>query len=352
MAGKNQHYIPQFLQRGFSCQAAQGFALSSKEDKRKARVWTFERENANKRLVCKAGMDPYFYGPENSSVDTTITDAENLYGKLVNNLRRHRKDTAVEEESIPELLAHMFVRSKNMRQTLVDLGEVALDTLSKTLPNIEDMAEFLIKYLQENVDNLPDAQREIIRDSIQNNPDSIRHLIKDKKIMEEIVPELYDNISHARKNINEMAKNAHLDSLSESIEPQNRVRMFEGLHWFIMVKRAGSFILGDALVICQKATGEYGSILLADEDFQHVFLPISSQHLLIGTKEPTALDPDPEDINQASARMSNEFFIASQNTKQEILYQKKLGDCYTEFLTKQTVEMTGIADQFWTNGTL
>jgi Protein of unknown function (DUF4238) len=355
MAGKNQHYIPQFLQRGFSCQAAQGFSLSSKKDKQKAQVWIFERENANKRLVCKAGADPYFYGPENSSVDTTITDAENLYGKLVNDLRSHRKDTAVEEKSIPELLAHMIVRSKNIRQTISELGGISSSVLTASLPDNESMTNFFINYFQTNPDklgeNLPADQRQSLRGKIQEDPKFIQNLITDGKIMGEFIPQFLDiiSLSLSEIDVNEIARNAHIDTLSESIEPKIRVNMYTGLHWFLSVKKAGSYILGDGLVICQKTTGEYESALLASDDFQHVFLPISSQHLIIGTKEPTALDLDIESINHAIARMSNEFFIASQKTEREVSYQKKLGEHHIDFLNKQTIEMTAIADQHWTN---
>jgi hypothetical protein len=355
MAGKNQHYIPQFLQRGFSRPAAQGFAPMSMQGNKHAQTWIFEREQVRIGHIRKEGSEKLFYGPENSYVDTTITDAERSYGKLVNNFRRYTQDTPIQEEHIPELLAHMIVRSKNIRQTISDLGGLVSSVLTTSLPDNESMTNFFINYFQTNPDklgeNLPADQRQFLRGKIQEDPGFIQDLIKDDEIMGGFIPQFLDiiSLSLSEIDVNELARNAHIDTLSESIEPKIRVNIYTGLHWFLSVKKAGSYILGDGLVICQKTTGEYGSALLASDDFQHVFLPISSQHLIIGTKEPTSLDLDIESINHASARMSNEFFIASQKTEREVSYQKNLGEHHVDFLNKQTIEMTAIADQHWTN---
>jgi Protein of unknown function (DUF4238) len=351
MAGKNQHYIPQFLQRGFSCQAAQGFAPKSKKDNNNAQIWLFKRESEKIAHIRKEGAEKYFYGPENSHVDKTITYAESSYGKLVNILRAYTKDHYVQEDHIPELLAHMFIRSRNIRQTLVTLGDSMLDLLNRSLPDAEYATEWFVSYLQKNLDkagnHLPDEQRHLFREIIQNNPESIRNLMKERKIMEELIPQFRDAISPSEMDINEMVKTAHIDALSESIEPQARVELYRGLHWFLSVKKPGSYILGDALVLCQKPNGDYSAILSADEDFQSVFLPISSQHLLVGTKEVANLDVDVECINYASACMSSDFFIASQNTKRESVYQKDLGKGHSAFLDEKNVEMETIANQYW-----
>jgi Protein of unknown function (DUF4238) len=353
MAGKNHHYIPQFLQRGFSCQAAQGFAPKSKKDNKDAQIWLFKRESARIAHIRKEGAEKYFYGPENSHVDKTITYAESSYGKLVNILRAYTKDTIVEEENIPELFAHMIVRSKNIRQTMVDLGGSALDIFSQSLPDMEGMTDWLINHLQKNpdkiVNNLSDEQKEFLKKRIQNNPDFIKDSVKEKGIMEELFPQFRQAISTSQIDVNEIAKTAHIDALSESVEPQDRVEKFQKLNWFLSVRKPGSYILGDALVICRKMDGEYSSILSIDEEFQYVFLPVSSQHLLVGTIELPILDINLEDINRASARMSNEFFIASQNSKREVAYQKDLGSGYSASLDEKIVEMTTIANQYWIN---
>jgi Protein of unknown function (DUF4238) len=353
MAGKNQHYIPQFLQRGFSCQAAQGFAPKSKNNNKNAQIWLFKRESVKIAHIRKEGAEKYFYGPQDSDVDRTITDAEYSYGKLVNSLRLYTKDTIVEEENIPELFAHMFVRSKNIRQTMADLGESALDIFSQSLPGMEGMTDWFISHLQKNPDklgnNLPDEQKEILRKRIQNNPNFIKDLVEEKGIMEQLAPQFRQAISSSQIDVNEAAKTAHIDALSESIEPQDRVEKFQKLNWFLSVRKPGSYILGDALVTCRKVDGEYSSILSIDEEFQYVFLPISSQHLLVGAIELPILDINLEDVNRASTRMSNEFFIASQNTKREVAYQKDLGSGYSAFLDEHIVEMATIANQFWIN---
>jgi hypothetical protein len=165
--------------------------------------------------------------------------------------------------------------------------------------------------------------------------------------MEEIVPLFCHAISPSQVDVDEVAKTAHIDTLSKSIEPQNRVAQFQNSSWFLSVRKPGSYILGDALVVCRKTDGKYSSVLSIDEEFDYIFLPISSQHLLIGAVEIPVLDINPEDINYASARTSIDFFIASQNTKREGAYQKELGIGHSVFLDEKILEMTTIAKQHW-----
>jgi hypothetical protein len=350
MAGKNQHYIPQFLQRGFSCQAAQGFAPKSKKDNENAQIWLFKRESAKIAHIRKEGAEKYFYGAKDSDVDKVITDAEYSYGKLVNALRRHNGDTPVRENDIPELLAHMITRTKHIRQIMSDLGDSALDVLRSSLPNAEELVIFLISYLQNNPDKigagLAVEQQQILVKLIQDNPGLILDLIGNQ-YGEDIYRLFNHTLLELKEDVDILVKDAHLNTLIESIEPQLRVDRLRCLHWFISVKKPGSYILSDSLVIFQHNDGSYSSVWAINEEIQCVFLPISSQRLLIGTKETEIPRVNPEDINYASSRLSSDFFIASQNTEREVAYQQDLGKSCSAFLDEKYIEMVTIANQHW-----
>jgi hypothetical protein len=45
--------------------------------------------------------------------------------------------------------------------------------------------------------------------------------------------------------------------------------------------------------------------------------------------------------------MSNDFFIASQNTKREVAYQKDLGVGHSVFLDEKNLEIITITQQHW-----
>ena len=350
MAGKNQHYIPQFLQRGFSCQPAQGFAPKSKKDNKNAQIWLFKRESAKIAHIRKEGAENYFYGSKSSDVDKTITDAESSYGKLVNTLRTHTGDAPVQANNIPELIAHMISRTKHIREIMRNLGDSALDILRSSLPNADDLVNFLISDLRKNPDKigvgLPVEQQQILVKLIQDDPQLIKNLIGDQ-FGKDIHLALSDTLLDSKGNINNLVKDAHIDSLIESIEPQIRVDRLRGLHWFISVKEPNSYILSDSLVMFQHTDGNYSSFWAVNEEIKYVFLPISSQHLLVGTKAIEAPLINPEDINYASACLSSDFFISSQNTKREVLYQQDLGKKCSDFIDEKNIEMETISNQYW-----
>lgn len=344
MAGKYQHYIPQFLQRGFSCQAAQGFMPKIKKDNQNAQIWLFKHENIKISHIRKKGGERYFYGAENSHVDKTITEAEGSYAHLVNSLRKHTISTPINESQIPGLVAHMISRTNHIRQLMQYLGGSSLNIVQSSLPNSEDFFNFLVSHLQKNLDNHIDAkltveQQKIFREAVQDNPEFIKNSIG-VQARNEIHSAMHDAIFDLKGDVVSLVRDAHIDFLSESIEPQIRVDALRNFRWFVSVERLGSYIIGDSLVICQRADGSYSSAYTASEEIQCIFLPISSQHLLIGTKGTEMPVVSPEDINYASACWSSDFFIASQNTEREIKYQKDLGrDCLNS-LDEKTEEMT------------
>jgi len=60
-------------------------------------------------------------------------------------------------------------------------------------------------------------------------------------------------------------------------------------------------------------------------NLEAIFLPISSDRLLIGMKNKGFDKFDPDALNTASAELSRDFFIASRNTDKERGYLSNLG---------------------------
>ena len=80
MAGRNQHFIPRFLQRAF------GIRPTRKD------IWYFGRgEKAEKRSVKRTASEDYFYsepqGDGRSTLDDAITRMESDLAALLNEIR-------------------------------------------------------------------------------------------------------------------------------------------------------------------------------------------------------------------------------------------------------------------------
>lgn len=341
MSGKNQHFIPQFLQRGFINidKTKKGFDKNLKSTKEKqAQVWIFEKEKQPYLTnVRNKGAERFFYGPEDSAVDKTITEAETKYGRVVNLLREHTLDTSLNDPLIPELIVHLFVRTKHFRASVEELCHLGLNMIQGLFNAPEDFVQYSSGYFQQNPNKLLEeidkkiskfspAQQRIVRKEIQRNPSLLSSAINKVFVeMDHLHPTVMQSLSSLKNDLPDISKNAHIKSLSESIAPEKRVEQLCSLNWFLCVQSPGSYILGDAGSLYSTSNAQYNLLLSAEEDLQYVLLPISSQHLLIGSTDSPITTPDVETINQSSAALSRDFFIASQNTEQENLYAQQIG---------------------------
>jgi hypothetical protein len=120
----------------------------------------------------------------------------------------------------------------------------------------------------------------------------------------------------------------HSKASGEPVSPDSMFRRYWRFTWSIGIFPSGSFILGDfgPLVMC-------GPELILNIAFSHtekaraILLPIAHDLLLVGRSpgEEALQTPDPELINVATAELSREFFVSSQNGPQEARYLEHLG---------------------------
>ena len=88
---------------------------------------------------------------------------------------------------------------------------------------------------------------------------------------------------------------------------------------------------------------EYKALLFERKNLSHIFLPISSRHLLSGTlageegKQPLA-----EIINTASATLSRSFFVSKQKTDIEMKLSTHIGSQASALTKEQEMEAVGI----------
>jgi hypothetical protein len=91
-------------------------------------------------------------------------------------------------------------------------------------------------------------------------------------------------------------------------------------------KSSELLILGDVGCLFE-VTGAKQYITLAgkDDELKAVYLPISSDRLVMGTASPTAASIDFNRINQVFAEHSRDFFICREYSQQGRELQKLLG---------------------------
>ncbi len=88
---------------------------------------------------------------------------------------------------------------------------------------------------------------------------------------------------------------------------------------------SGTFVSGDVAAVSRH---EDASALDMPIEFkgrpQVLFLPLSSQHLLVGQRQGLTPKVDADKVNLASVELSLDFFVASQATDRERAYSQRL----------------------------
>ncbi len=123
MAGKRQHYIPRFLQKGFC----------SKKTKKEVYTFVFTKEKGPyEPNLLNVGLERYFYGnPTESSADDKITDQEELFFEYLETLRTARKNLIVDPEICSAFVGHMILRVKHIRGSINEMGTTFVHTIKK-----------------------------------------------------------------------------------------------------------------------------------------------------------------------------------------------------------------------------
>jgi hypothetical protein len=119
-------------------------------------------------------------------------------------------------------------------------------------------------------------------------------------------------------------RNTQLSSLSKELAPRARVEELSFLRWDVVPARGSRLVLGDVVVIAKtERRSEYVNLTAADDDFPlvAVVLPLTPESALVGFRGAiTSLNTNK--INEASAALSRDFFVANQRTNaEESLFQ-------------------------------
>src|SRR5438105_4323424 len=124
MAGRRHHTIPRFLLKGFAS------SLRGKE----VYVWLYRKDAAGVETnINNVGVERDFYGrTEETDLDARMTHLEtNVFSGLIDELRASRTndDDAIYDERIPELVVHLSVRTRQLRDSVSN----AMDSMLRSI---------------------------------------------------------------------------------------------------------------------------------------------------------------------------------------------------------------------------
>ena len=337
---KGQHFIPRFLLNGFASRPCD-----------EQYVWFFRTGRppveVNTRDVAK---QKYFHGdPATSPLEHAVARHETSFAELV---QRLRSGNASREEfkAVPELVVHLWVRTKNIRDGFAVTCRGLLDSVQEMLDECKrdssacKAMEALLASAIDNELRAPqnDAFRALGFVQRQRIRMGMRRMIVRGRLLTELVPYLQSQRPFLDDAMGNVSRDIQLSSLSKELAPRARVEELSSLHWDVVQAIGSRLILGDVVVTARtERRSEYVHLTAADNNFPliGVAVPLTPESALIGSRRAiTSLNAS--ELNEASAALSRDFFIASQRTTAEERLVDLLGTRADLFTKEQIREIT------------
>ncbi len=350
MAGIRQHTIPQFLQRGF--------ASTGEGDK--ARVWMYRKGQAGRQVgIADVAVERFFYGDQSElELDEAITKFEHEYISLLNHLRTREDGEAIQSDLIPEMVAHLCVRTRHIRQSAArmfdELTQRAIQELSRDGVMARTVASAIRRpgadrdrfeaaaFDAGGAEGLAAIQsrkgRALVEGHMRDDPEF-------KGEMTGYFDELYAGV---KGQLHEAVRQGCNDAMRKNVRIPKRAEGYRELRWHVMASDS-PLLLGDTVIVLETDGDSRFKPLDGRGDHIHrLYLPVSSDRLLIGSHTRECPKIAAQELNQLIVRCSDEFFLSSTPLETEDPLIEELGkwaglltDAETQRIIRKVVKSIG-----------
>lgn len=321
MSGVRQHFIPQFLQKGFKIPG----------NGKIVRCWVYERSNSPRSAnIQKVGLERHFYAIDNEpDLDNKITDEErDVYAPLVDNLRAGNLSETVVLK-IPGLLAHLEIRSRHVRQNMQSMVDECASGILEHLSDPVNLSALVKDHFRPGT---PVFEKALAEQGISQG--QVQTLLAmDKSVLDQILNSLVDIfaaqmpalLDRIKSSIPDLVRGSHVSVLNESVSPAARVQRFAALHYSVQKFEPGDLPLGDSVVLFHvRGERAFKPFMDKDDELVHVILPLASDKYLLGTSDVSPSSP-PQNLPLEIARCSLEYFICGHRNNGADDLQAQIG---------------------------
>lgn len=315
MAGKRQHIIPRFLQKGFASEIKNDKVFS----------WIYRKDIEPIEVSTKdIYLGKYFYGKDGpSSTDEIITDLEiKKFSPLCDSLRQRNGNVTEYSQEIAEFVANMSIRTIHLRNFFRESSERLTTEVGNYIFDYENIKRLLFSNPELTKKILSEALEETGIDQMFSKlfyplMESILPIMLDsqKEIIKETFQVLFEQI---KIKIPEAIKEGHNKFLAQNPIPEPRVEDYTNLNWF-MCKSNTSIILGDIGCLFEtNGKKKFKPITDQGEDIKNIFFPISTNQVLVGTTNSKQPEINTQSLNEEISKCSYEQFICSEYSQELI----------------------------------
>ncbi|MEF3696627.1 DUF4238 domain-containing protein [Desulfolutivibrio sp.] len=343
MAGKRQHYLPRFLQRGF---------LSRKRKREELAFVFYSNGKHYEHSIKQIAVESRFYEIDEMTADDVVTDLEGCYAGIVDRIRKSGKIQSDDLNKLVEFIDHLVLRTKNSRSLLGGSTGYLVDKVEKSVVTTDFITNLLksgsfqdrviekviASILKEKPESSPEVLRELIRDKIaQDNAEMTRYAVEQARI---VGPQFFSSVRGKLKN--EIVK-TQINFLRSNEHTSEKFKKYMELKWSVKEYELGDLILGDIGVV---GINMHGDVIppLFESNFYKLIFPISSNLLVIGSVDDSSLDLTKNEVNTLLSSMSIYLFVAS-NMSSDISRLSKLIGCRSCEFYKETIDSI-VRDRF------
>jgi hypothetical protein len=232
MSGKRHHFIPQFIQEGFASQIKGNNVFT----------WVYRKDarpfNSN---VINVGVEHNFYSDESGTeADDLITPAESAFCDLIRKLRAGSPGR-VSDPAIAALIAHLEVRTRHLRQSMLLAGDYLI---SRLIDFVSDQDAFAI-FLQRSIRNNPTLLRNAFATELERLGIASTMLETVLQVASPLLPSVLDQMKPLFPHLAEQlriilpeyiqkgAKAGHIGGLKKAIVPAARRERYETLSYTV-----------------------------------------------------------------------------------------------------------------------
>lgn len=344
MSGKRQHFIPQFLQKGF---------VSHKKGD-KFYTWVF-RKNLQpfSSNIENVGVEGYFYTINHDfNLDNKITDIETRFGSMISTIRHTGIIEGYSSQNFGELIAHLEIRTRHLRENLLNLISSIYGKLFSFLEDKEKLNNYIVnKFFNNSLNLVAFMSDDLRKKGLDDESIMMQAEIIQKNIVEngfiQLIPHYKEFIIQMKEIIKnklmDAIKVSHIKTLNNYLIPDLKIQIYSNLK-YELVELNDDIPLSDDMVLfhIDSKKREFKPFLDKDDILIAVILPISTNKVLIGCREKYIFDL--KKIRHEIIKSSGEYFISSvindelieesKNISQNsyILSQNELEDVFNEVI--------------------
>jgi Protein of unknown function (DUF4238) len=326
MAGIRHHILPRFLLRGFESKTTDG----------KVFAWVYSKKHSHREMSTKdISVEKYFYGRDGeANIDPEITKIEPEFADLLNDLRK--KSEGVSDLRIAKFITHLSTRTKHLRDSVGESMKFLNEDLDEYFSDFENIKKRALNNPRTietlfRACNVSPQQREsfipLFSYMIAN------HLDKHRVTFERLSKEHFLKVKQSL--LNEL-KNGHIRSLSQNLLPAQRIEKYNLLKWFVCDSNI-PLILGDVGCLFEVSENRYKSLDDREDEIKNIFLPISSNKILVETSSNHKPKINFKHFRRFYAEHSREYFVCSKSSKEMQELSSSLGK-KAKMLTEEEME--------------